>query len=64
MTLEGINYRINWKTFVRGTSIFLPCLNVPAAKATARALAKRLRFKVLTKAVISDGIQGLRIWRL
>jgi hypothetical protein len=64
MVLEGVSYRINWKTFVRGTSIFLPCLDVPAAKATVTTLARRLRFKVLIKVVINDGIQGLRIWRL
>lgn len=62
MTIEGVSYEINWKRFKRGTSIFIPCLNVPKARAQVMVVTKRLRLKVLTKVVIQDGIRGLRIW--
>lgn len=64
MILEGISYRINWRAFVRGTSIFLPCLHPAPAKQLVRAEARRLKLKILVKTSIEDGIQGLRIWRL
>lgn len=64
MLLEGISYRVNWRAFVRGASIFLPCLHPSAAKKVVRAEAKQLGMKLLMKTSIEDGIQGLRVWRL
>lgn len=64
MKVEGVSYEINWKRFKRGTSIFIPCLDVPRARAQVMVVTKRLRIKVLMKVVIEDGIRGLRIWPL
>lgn len=64
MQVEKVSYNINWKAFKRGTSIFIPCLNVKKAKAQVLAVTKRLRIKVLIKVVIQDGIRGLRIWSI
>lgn len=63
MKVEGVSYDINWRKFKRGTSIFIPCLDVPKARAQLMVVTKRLKLKVLTKVVIQDGIKGLRIWR-
>jgi len=63
MKVEGVSYDINWGKFKRGTSIFIPCLAVPKARAQLMVVTKRLKLKVLTKVVIQDGIKGLRIWR-
>ena len=62
MQVEKVSYQINWKAFKRGTSIFIPCLDVKKAKAQVLVVTKRLRIKVLIKVVIQDGIRGLRIW--
>lgn len=62
MQVEKVNYEISWKEFKRGTSIFIPCLDVKKAKTQVLAVTKRLRIKVLIKVVIQDGIRGLRIW--
>lgn len=64
MVIEGVSYEINWKRFKRGTSIFLPCLDVQRARAQVMVVTKRLKLKVLIKVVIEDGIRGLRIWPL
>jgi hypothetical protein len=64
MKVEGVSYEINWKRFKRGTSIFIPCLDVPRARAQVMVVTKRLKLKVLIKVVIEDGIRGLRIWPL
>jgi hypothetical protein len=64
MIIEGVSYEINWKRFKRGTSIFIPCLNVRRARAQVIVVTKRLKLKVLIKVVIESGIRGLRIWPL
>ncbi len=64
MLVEGINYQINWKRFKRGYSLFFPCLNCKQARQDIYTVLKRLKFKVVTKIIIEDGIRGLRIWRI
>jgi hypothetical protein len=64
MQLEKVNYDINWKTFKRGWSFFLPCLDPVRAKRELLCTTNRLRIKVLTKVVIVEGIRGLRVWRM
>ena len=64
MQIEGVTYDVNWKAFKKGTDIFIPCLDPKAAKAQLLVVTNRLRLKVLIKAVIEDGIRGLRIWSL
>ncbi len=64
MLVEGISYQINWRQFKRGYSLFFPCLNCVQARKDIYTVLKRLKFKVVTKIVIEDGIRGLRIWRM
>jgi hypothetical protein len=64
MKLEGVSYEVNWRKFKRGASIFFPCLDPKRAKAQVLVVTKRLKLKVLIKAVIEDGIRGLRVWRM
>jgi len=62
--VENISYQVNWRTFKRGTSFLIPCLDPAKAKATILTTTNRLRMQVLTKVVIRDGIQCLQVWRL
>jgi len=64
MQVERVSYQINWKKFRKGYSFFIPCLDPASAKKEVAATTDRLRYKILTKVVIEDGIKGLRIWRL
>jgi hypothetical protein len=64
MLVEKVSYQINWKKFKRGFSFFIPCLNPIEAKKEILCTTNRLKYKVLFKVVIKEGVRGLRIWRL
>ena len=64
MQIAGIQYRIDWRKFKRGTSMFFPCLDDSSAKKEVRAVMKRLRMDVFIKTTIEEGIKGIRVWRL
>jgi len=64
MRIEGVVYQINWKAFKRGASFFIPCLNPDEATADIMFVVDRLQYDVVTKTVIENGIQGVRIWRV
>jgi hypothetical protein len=64
MLVEKVSYQINWKKFKRGFSFFIPCLNPIEAKKEILCTTNRLKYKVLFKVVIEEGVKGLRIWRL
>lgn len=64
MQIEGVTYEVEWKRFKKGMSVFIPCLDPKRAKTQLLEVTKRLRIKILTKAVVVDGIRGLRVWRL
>ncbi len=64
MVIEGVAYQINWKKFKKGTSFLIPCLNCTTAIPEILKVMKRLKFQVITKCVIEDGIRGVRIWRM
>lgn len=64
MLVEGVSYWVNWQKFKRGMSITIPCLDPYKAKLAILETTNRLKIKVLTKVIVKDGIQCLRIWRL
>ena len=64
MIIEKVQYEIDWTKFKRGTSFFIPCLNVAQTKSTILKITRRLKFKVLMKVAIEEGIRGLRVWRI
>ena len=64
MQVEKVTYEINWKNFHAGYSFFIPCLDPPKAKNTISTTTRRLRFRVLMKVVIEEGVQGIRVWRI
>ncbi len=67
MRVAGVSYRVNWRAFTRGRSLFFPCLDPDRVwKEDLRPELKRLRLDVVRKSVIDpkSGIRGLRIWRI
>lgn len=64
MKIEKVNYQVNWKKFKKGWSFFIPCLNRTEAKNILLAETKRLKYKVVTKVTIEDGVRGIRTWRV
>jgi hypothetical protein len=64
MLVEKVSYQVNWKKFRKGGSFFIPCLDPPEAKKEIALTTQRLRYNILTKVVIEEGVRGLRIWRV
>lgn len=64
MRIAGVAYQINWKKFKRGTSFFVPCLDTDQALEEIERITKRLRYEVVTKIVVEDGVRGVRTWRV
>lgn len=64
MTVEKVKYQVNWKTFKKGWSFFIPCLDAPRCRPIIVKEVRRLKYKVLTKVVITDGVRGIRVWRI
>ena len=64
MQVAGIQYKIDWRKFKRGYSVFFPCLNDSSSKKEVRAVMKRLRIDVFIKTTIEEGVKGIRVWRV
>lgn len=64
MKIETVSYQINWKRFKKGSSFFVPCIDVLAARKALRVTTKRLKIATVTKCVVEEGIKGLRVWRV
>lgn len=64
MRVEKVSYDVNWRNFKRGTSFFIPCLDPKSARDEIKTVTNRLKYKVLMKVVIEEGVRGLRVWRL
>jgi hypothetical protein len=64
MRVETVRYQINWQAFKPGASFFIPCLDPAKAIQDITRVTKRLRFKIVTRVVIQEGVQGVRVWRV
>lgn len=64
MKIETVSYQIEWRKFRKGYSFFVPCIDEKAAREELNRVAKRLKFEIVTKVVLLDGIKGLRVWRV
>ena len=63
MRVDGITYELDWQEFTIGSSYFIPCDGVTAAKERIERKMARLGFAVIVKVVVEDNIRGLRVWR-
>lgn len=64
MKIETVSYLINWRSFKKGYSFFVPCIDTEAARAEIERTTRRLKMPVLTRVEIQEGIKGLRVWRV
>jgi len=64
MRIAGLAYQINWKAFKRGTSFFIPCLDTAEAIEEVTSITTRLRYDVVIRDVIEEGVRGVRTWRV
>lgn len=64
MKIHGISFEIQWSKFKPGRTFFIPCLDTDAAKEEVARVVQRLQYSVEMKAVIENGVKGLRVWRI
>jgi len=64
MKVEKVTYEIDWKKFKVGYSFFIPCLNPKKSRRNILKVVHRLKYKVVHKVVIEDGVRGVRVWRV
>jgi len=64
LTVEKVQYLINWKGFEKGSSFFIPCLDPTKSKKIIVAETKKRKYRVTTKVVIEDDVRGVRVWRV
>lgn len=64
MRVAGLAYQINWKAFKRGSSFFIPCLDTAEAMEEVKSITTRLRYDVVMRDVIEEGVRGVRTWRV
>jgi hypothetical protein len=62
--IDGVDYEIDWRHFLKGTALFIPCFDARAAKAAVREEIKGKGAKVVMSYRVEHGIRGLRIWRI
>jgi len=55
---------VEWPKFQPGTSFFVPCIDRQQMRRFILDEADRIRVLVRCKAVIENGVYGLRVWRL
>jgi hypothetical protein len=61
---NGVNYQIDWPTFLPGSSIFIPAIDTESAIKAIQKESERLEFQFVHKVVIEDHVKGIRVWRL
>lgn len=64
MKIEGVIYDIDWAAFPKGHSVFIPCLDLQAAKEYVYQEAQRLEVAVFVRGETHMSVKGLRLWRL
>ena len=64
MLIHGLDFRVNWKNFVVGSSFFIPCLDTDTALTQINRTVKRLGFTIKSQIVVEKGLTGLRVWRI
>lgn len=64
MRIAGISYKIDWRKFKRGYSVFFPCLDDSSAKKELNKVLYRLNIKVFVKTTVEHGVKGIRVWRV
>ncbi len=61
---DGIKIIVDWKNFVIGSSVFIPCINTCKLKEQCNKISQRKEWRIDTRVLIQDGKLGVRVWRL
>lgn len=61
---DGVDIKVNWRKFVPGTSIFIPCINTRLAVRQLLKAAKIENSDVEVRVCVESGRYGVRVWRI
>lgn len=64
MRIETLTYNVNWRKFRVGYSFFIPCIDCDKAKKAIQAIAKKQKANIVMRAVVEEGVRGIRTWRV
>ena len=61
---DGVRIVVDWAKFVPGSSIFIPCINVPEALIHVKQASKLGNSDISWSYATENGTYGVRIWRI
>jgi hypothetical protein len=61
---DGVVININWESFVIGSSIFIPAINLSRLEKQIQTIAKGRKIQLKGSERIEAGKLGMRFWRL
>jgi hypothetical protein len=60
----GVPVKIDWASFKRGTSFFVPGTDQKLLLKQLRTEARRLNLDIVAHPVAEKGLLGVRVWRV
>ena len=61
---DGVRIVVDWDKFVRGTSVFIPCINTKQAVAHMLEASKLSKGDITQRVCVEKGQYGVRVWRV
>jgi hypothetical protein len=61
---DGVVININWESFVIGSSIFIPAINLSRLQKQVQTIAKDRKIQLKGLERIEAGKLGMRFWRI
>lgn len=62
--VHGIKYEVDWYNFIKGTSLFVPCLSPSIARTALLREAKLRGYDIVALLRVENGVKGVRAWRV
>lgn len=61
---DGVRIVVNWEKFVRGASVFIPCVNTRKAVDHILDASELTKSDVTQRVCVEGGKYGVRVWRI
>jgi len=61
---DGVRIVVDWTKFVRGTSVFIPCINAKKAVSHLLEAGKLSNQDIIKRVCVEKGKYGVRVWRV
>lgn len=61
---DGVRIIVDWDALRVGSSVFIPCINVPSARKQVKEVFARRGWKMRTRTSPESNVWGVRVWRV